>query len=217
MKILFLHTDDLHFSDIVSCMGTLPAERQAAVMRCRHESDRVQRLCASLLVQRELCSRLRCDPHTLRIAHHRYGKPYVQNDPDLHFSISHTKGSVMATFSECGRIGADCELLSDAPDLVAHCFHWQEKIAYYHAPPEERAAYFTAIWTSKEAYGKCIGVGLADAVLAVNTCAGSFERHLHRFCFGGFMCTVWAQQTAALQRIEFEEVSRNFIDLIPRE
>ncbi len=205
MKLLFLQTHGVSFSDIAPWMDTLPVERQAFILQFRRESDRVERLCAERLLRCTLCSRLGCEPKALRIARHRFGKPYLPDNPALHFSLSHTKGAVLAAISDMGRIGADCERRSDAPELVDG-FATQEQAFYRKVPPAERPTRFTSLWTRKEAYGKCIGTGLSDAVLAANTCAPVFLRHVHQVWYQGYLCTVWAEHPAALRSIEWTEV-----------
>ena len=85
------------------------------------------------------------------------GKPYFVGGPDIHFSLSHTKGAVMCAISG-SEVGCDIERIDRRMDLesVAARFFTEKEIRDCRVDPKE----FFRIWTRKEAYSKYTGQGL---------------------------------------------------------
>ena len=88
------------------------------------------------------------------------GKPYLNNQPDLHFNLSHTQGMVAVALHIGQPIGVDVERLASvqtylelAPRVMtaAECAHMAIQPV-----PEDR---FTQLWSAKEALMKATGLG----------------------------------------------------------
>lgn len=82
-----------------------------------------------------------------RIARDRFGKPYFPARPDIHFSISHTRGLVMAVL-DGAPCGCDAEALRPVSRSVA---------LRVTAPGELDSFTFMELWTLKESYFKLLG------------------------------------------------------------
>ena len=90
-----------------------------------------------------------------------FGKPFLAEYPELHFSISHCDGMVgcLISGSECG---LDCEKIRPARSKVAkRVFSEEEFRLFEQLQGSERDIFFTSLWTLKEAYSKKMGRGLA--------------------------------------------------------
>jgi len=90
------------------------------------------------------------------------GKPYAQNFPEIHFSISHTYNLSVVAF--CDReIGIDCENLQRdiSADILNRYFSKEEATAF--------SASAIALWVTKEAFvkytGKGFAVGRSDVII----------------------------------------------------
>lgn len=89
-----------------------------------------------------------------------WGKPYIKNYPDIHFSISHCDRGVTCAFStQSDKVGVDIQ------DIVK-CVY---KMARYFINDSEydtlskicdKDRYFTKLWTLKELYGKYQETGI---------------------------------------------------------
>lgn len=91
----------------------------------------------------------------------KYGKPALEEHPDIHFNISHADGICACIVSdrECG---IDCERIRDfRPNILKRIFSEQEQTYFRNVPDEEKNTAFFRLWTLKEAYIKAIGRGLS--------------------------------------------------------
>lgn len=86
-----------------------------------------------------------------------YNKPYIKNNNEVKFNISHTDGYVVVGFSK-RKIGVDIEKVNydfEFECILRDCFmHREIKNMKFNAPM------FYKYWTAKEAYLKCEGCGL---------------------------------------------------------
>ena len=87
------------------------------------------------------------------------GKPFIEGGPG--FSLSHSRDMVFCTLSDSG-VGADVqEILSVEPGgrLVERCLSPRERQLY--DSREDKAEFFSLMWSLKESYAKLEGKGLA--------------------------------------------------------
>ena len=87
----------------------------------------------------------------------KYYKPYIKNQNEIKFNISHTDGYVVIGFSK-RELGIDIEKVNDDfafEDILENCFTFREidNIG-------SNAPMFYKYWTAKEAYLKYEGYGL---------------------------------------------------------
>lgn len=122
---------------------------------------------AYLLLERGLaldCSKLLGE--TLRYGRDDYGKPFLEDHPEIQFNISHCKTCVACAI---GRepVGIDVE----------RRFPWKEALARRVCHPAEwewvmegqdSAARLNLIWSRKESYLKCIGTGIRSDMRKIN-------------------------------------------------
>ena len=99
-------------------------------------------------------------PQTLCIAKGEYGKPYFENVPWLHFSVSHSGGLWVCALCRCD-VGIDIEqhAARDHAALARRFFHPNE-IEYTRRGGTEA---FYSVWTAKESYVKLLGTGIEAA------------------------------------------------------
>ena len=160
-------------SELSDAAYTALAEKHAKELggrlaRMRDENDRKRTLAGRMLLERaavELCGAH--DPTILRT---EAGKPYFAELP-IRFSLSHSGDRVILAVSD-REIGADIERILPRSLAAAKRFFTKEEQAYLQEA-EDACARFYEIWTKKEAYGKWLGGGMADA-LSADTTALSF-------------------------------------------
>jgi len=98
------------------------------------------------------------------------GKPQVQNHTGLFFNISHSEGKIAVVVSD-EEIGIDLEIIRPYPLRVAkkictnnellYIFgHNPDESEFTQKPPRDILCRFFEVWTTKEAYFKCIGTGI---------------------------------------------------------
>ena len=109
----------------------------------------------------------------VELAREPSGRPYIIGRKDLDFNVSHSDGLVVCALSVGdGRVGVDCEpVISTVPAerqkrFSEKYFSEKEKILL-----ESDPTCFSKIWTSKEAYLKRSGRGIATDLSKIDSAA----------------------------------------------
>lgn len=161
-----------------------------------------------------------------RIARTERGKPYFPDQPELHFSISHSGDFWVCAFSACP-VGVDiqkhvkkrgeseAEAASRFLKMAERFFH-PEEAAWVSEAPYGR---FFRIWTAKESYVKYTGTGIGGdfdrfCLAPVTDPSGScWEAEQVRFysteLLNGYTLSVcFEQQEKTVQFYRFDEINR---------
>ena len=158
MNIVKAHIEDYDAAFYADAFRYLTDERQQRALRFRNASDRHACILGDALLRNVVAEELGCDYRRVCIGNDSCGKPYVvfPSDCGLNISLSHSDGMVVAALDEVP-IGIDVECIRDIDARVLkHVL--SENEALYVGESNRR---FFEIWTMKEAYLKCIGLGLA--------------------------------------------------------
>lgn len=99
------------------------------------------------------------------VIYNKYHKPYLK-DSNIYFNISHDKGTTVLVVSD-KEIGVDIEYLTYKEDVIKHRFNKKEQLIIENSLNKEYD--FTRIWVMKEAYVKCLGIGLEYGLKNVDT------------------------------------------------
>ncbi|MBR5774131.1 MAG: 4'-phosphopantetheinyl transferase superfamily protein [Clostridia bacterium] len=138
----------------------MPPERQEKTMRYVRAEDRRQSVAAFALLGFALhLNGYKIGEYELAVADN--GKPYFKNLL-LHFSLSHTAGAVACTVSQ-SETGVDVQRKREDYRRVIRrvcCENEIELISSSQNPTDT----FTALWSLKESYVKCIGTSVFDSV-----------------------------------------------------
>ena len=145
----------------------LSAEEVARAERLTRLDDRRRFVAARSLLRRILADVLGSvdDPKgsALRVGYGPAGKPFLVDDPQLHFNVSHSDDLAVIAVTRVGEVGIDVErqrTMADRDDVARLVFNEAERIALLACPADERDSVFYRIWTRKEALLKAMGVGL---------------------------------------------------------
>ena len=137
--------------------------RAARAARFRRREDGLRCLAAEALLRHAL------NVHhgswqDISIAETSRGKPFAENLPGFHFSLSHSGPWVVIAWGE-REVGLDVERIDPARNVHALARRWMhEEEQAFLAAAEDPAAAFTALWTAREAWGKYRGFGIAHEV-----------------------------------------------------
>lgn len=89
------------------------------------------------------------------------GKPFIANIPECHFSISHSNMMIAIAVDDFP-IGIDVEWIRDIDLKVVERFFSSRDIENFSKVEKHlRREYFFEMWTQKESYVKCIGIGFS--------------------------------------------------------
>lgn len=139
---------------------TVPAHRQEKIDSIRFPKAKCQSLGAWLLLVHAL-REAGITEENIRLSYGAFGKPYLEEHPNLHFSLSHSGTRVLCALSE-KEVGCDAEKIKTANlDLAERFFSREECAAITSASAEERDGMFFRFWTLKESFLKNIGRGLS--------------------------------------------------------
>jgi 4'-phosphopantetheinyl transferase len=103
-------------------------------------------------------------PQMVRVGMDEHGKPFLLDDPDLAFNLSHSNGLALLATMRGGMIGCDIEWRNPelaCPRVAKRLFAPEEYEALTALSPEQWIAGFYNCWTRKEAYVKALGLGLS--------------------------------------------------------
>ena len=152
----------------------LTSEREERVHRFKNMSDKIRCAAAGELLYRALLTehgdKLSFDK--LEFATQEYGKPYIKNLEDFHFSISHSGDYVVLTCSQ-KPLGIDVQTMSrrvDIDSMVRHIYSDFEKERMQNiTDPDMRRYDFFRVWAAKESFIKMTGLGLRKPMNSFTT------------------------------------------------
>jgi 4'-phosphopantetheinyl transferase len=145
----------------------LSEDEQDRSMKFCFEKDRKHFIVGRGLLRTFLGRYLDKEPTQLKFYYSQYGKPALDGTVEgnvLNFNLSHSHGLALYAFALDHQIGIDIELIRFIPDveqIVERFFSTNERSLFRTLSPEQKQIAFFKGWTSKEAYLKATGNGLA--------------------------------------------------------
>lgn len=139
-------------SDEIRRMNSFKYDKDRIIFATARYSTRL--ICAELLQTKK---------QELEISLSQYGKPFLKNYTNLHFSISHSGTNILVGFGKDLPLGVDNEICNPNIDHInlSHSVFSQQEIKYLKDVGEDRLEEgFYNCWTQKEAYIKAKGLGL---------------------------------------------------------
>ncbi len=141
-------------------------QRRNKILRCKNDEDKYRSLLAGILLKYGL-EQLGLSYDSLMFSEGLHGKPFIENQEAIHFSISHSGDYVVCVISD-SNVGIDIEnskrLLmkqrNASLDKVAKRSFTVEEYALYESS-DDKLEMFLKLWTRKESYSKAKGMGLA--------------------------------------------------------
>ena len=152
--------DPALFADAIS---RVPESRKQKITSFRHAESQRLSLGVGLLLVLAL-EEEGIDGMQVRIAEGQWGKPFLPDHPNLHFSLSHSGKWAMCALGN-HPVGCDVEATGRGNEkLTKRFFHPEEQRALAMLAPDTRPEWqreFARIWTRKESWLKADGRGLS--------------------------------------------------------
>ena len=161
-EITFADASELEdIAKFFEAYAAVPAARREKVDRLRLPAAKRLSLSAGVLLLHALESR-GVSGADAEIAEGAYGKPFLPRRPDVQFSLSHSGTRVMCVTAD-RPVGCDIQETAPRDLRVARRFFSEAECSAIFAceTEEARQAMFFRIWTLKESFLKCIGLGLS--------------------------------------------------------
>lgn len=150
--------------------SVLDAAEQAQVGKFKNDLLRKRYVEVHGRLRYVLAQTLNESPEKINIKTAEHGKPYLADNPELVFNLSHSENAMVIAVGRNCRLGVDverCKPRTNLIGLVEKCFA-EEEIAYWNELPEaQKTVEFFRFWTRKEAFVKATGRGIA---LGLNKC-----------------------------------------------
>ena len=144
---------------VADALPYLDDKRRSRIRRLRVPLKRAQSVAAGLLLVKALGK----DGVAPDLAYGENGKPYLAEQADTHFSITHSDKWVFLAVADC-EIGTDAQMPRRVCPRLAARSTSPEELVWVKKSTEP---HFTRLWTMKEAYLKYTGTGLTVPIRSV--------------------------------------------------
>lgn len=164
IDIRFAFTED--FPALLSGDDILDEQDWAEISRQRNREVRRRAIATRVLLRKTLSELFNHQIQTSqwRFGRTSYGKLVIADDqPQVYFSISHTRGASVIVFSKIKPVGIDIEAFDSEvdDDALETGLSRREQTTVNRLKSHNRSKACLKLWTLKEAYTKLIGIGLA--------------------------------------------------------
>lgn len=172
---------------------SLSKERQQKIEAIKAAGGRRSSLGAWALADYGLRSLYGLRERELRIGFGAQGKPYVQDEPDIHFNLSHSGDYVLAALAPV-EVGCDIQKTTGSAR--------KERVAArYFTEKEQRSIEagmdFYRIWARKESYIKCTGDGMSCDLRSFDV-VGDEKMYFAEYSLPGYVMAVCYENHEAL-------------------
>lgn len=155
-------------------------DKRARVDRFRFKTDKQRTIAGEMLTRKAIAEWCDVSAESVVFDKTKTGKPFAKDLP-VEFNISHSGDMVVCAVDD-KPVGIDIEKIHPIDLNVAKRIYRNEELLYLfgYIPTEQDFVYttdqdllirFFQLWTAKEAYGKCTGVGVSDIRKQVLTSA----------------------------------------------
>ncbi|MDR0404875.1 MAG: 4'-phosphopantetheinyl transferase superfamily protein [Oscillospiraceae bacterium] len=159
--ICFTKISDLDKRYVHDFFKYISKEKRDKLNLFKSDADYNRSLCAEIIVRQFFIESFSLNNAEIHMNYDKLGKPYIENFPNTHFSISHSGNYIIVAFSS-ELVGADIEIIKDFNynKIANRYFENSEKNYVFGAKSIASLKRFYNIWTIKESYTKLQGVGL---------------------------------------------------------
>lgn len=148
---------DILYTVLDRPLTAIPTEiseyRKNKILSKRAENDRSLAIAAALLLKKA-CAERGIEEKNVIYIENEYGKPCFKSNPELNFSLSHSKNMVILAI-DTDEVGIDCEPLDRAVTKSVASRFFSEKEVY------EFRDDLLSLWVTKESLCKLTGKGLS--------------------------------------------------------
>ncbi len=140
----------------------LPKEEMDRFERLKFPNSRAERVISQAMLRVLLGNYCRKPPAEVSLERSSKGKPWLKDDPDINFNMSHSEGMTAIGLTRGQRIGVDLERVREMKDIEGLIRKNLQpgELDQLEQDPKERNKNFFRFWTFKEAYLKAVGEGM---------------------------------------------------------
>ncbi len=158
-NIAYRNISDLDiYNDIL--LNSLSSYRLEKINNLNNEYLKKKSIGAELLLIQMLCNQYREMSLPLKISVSETGKPYLCNNSNVFFNLSHSKDMVACVIAD-REVGIDIQHMGEYKEEIIPRFFTVDEQKYIDIAKDKKLAFYE-VWTKKEALLKCKGTGLAS-------------------------------------------------------
>ncbi len=152
--------ENQHDNEILSLLAKISEERREKAKKYIKQIDQNRCILGEVLLRYILLKHYGITSKEIAFQYNEYGKPSLIKPKGIHFNISHSGEWVLCGVSDMP-IGIDVEGGMEEVIPIAERFFTEKEIRYIdsHLLGNQYDAFYK-IWTLKESYIKCVGMGL---------------------------------------------------------
>lgn len=212
--LLWFSENNTRFSEYSDFMQFVSPERVKKINSYINEKDKILSLMAELTARYDICRKGISGNKSIRFSCGAYGKPFLENNKDYHFSYSHTDGCI-AFVCDSSETGIDVELCRQTEfDFTEYVLTSDE--TEYLKKSSDKISDFYRIWTSKEAYLKYLGVGMYKKMTSFSIFDESISKHMHTGYFNEYAVSLYTEKNISCkiepEIITSDEIRRFFTE-----
>ncbi len=153
--------NELSDAEFECALSKIDPEQKDRIMRFHFIEDKKRALAGILLSKYAIAKAFGISLDEIRVEKNKYGKPHVVGKRGVHFNISHSGDYVVCAVAG-SPVGIDVQEISGQNlDVADRFFSQEERDALAMCEGDAKRKLFYEIWSLKEAYIKCIGMGLS--------------------------------------------------------
>ncbi|MEE3469331.1 MAG: 4'-phosphopantetheinyl transferase superfamily protein [Butyrivibrio hungatei] len=153
--------NELSDAEFECALSKIDPEQKDRIMRFHFIEDKKRALAGILLSKYAIAKVFGISLDEIRVEKNKYGKPHVVGKRGVHFNISHSGDYVVCAVAG-SPVGIDVQEISGQNlDVADRFFSQEERDALAMCEGDAKRKLFYEIWSLKEAYIKCIGMGLS--------------------------------------------------------
>ena len=152
---------ELSFTQFEELLSITSDEKEKQIRKYRFFIDKQNSLVGDVVSRIEICKRSGVNNAILSFGKNEYGKPFLKNNADIHFNISHSLNYVAVAIDDTP-VGIDIEEIKEADLKIAERFFAPDELVYVLGAGRQRITErFFEVWTKKESNIKWKGLGLS--------------------------------------------------------
>lgn len=186
-------------------------EKRKVISECFDEMAKKESLYSHIAVKIIIKSEFGINIDEIAIVTDEMGKPHIAGHPEIHFNISHTDKLIAIALSHT-EVGVDVESVGCPNIKIAKRFFTAEECEYIYSDDENSPKRFAEIWTKKEAYIKCSGIGLRAPLNGFCVFDEAFENKFKTFEIGDYIISFYDGEPD--NKISLVEMTENEIENI---
>ncbi|MCM3216690.1 4'-phosphopantetheinyl transferase superfamily protein [Niallia taxi] len=161
MYIYLVEINSIADSELSHLYQLMDSERSKRAQRFIKPKDKVRTIVGEILIRYLIIEKIGLKNKEINFDQNLYGKPFLEGFPSFHFNISHSGNYVLCVIND-NEVGCDIEEIKPLNiEEISTAFFTNEECRYINSDSNNRLDKFYEIWTLKESYIKCCGLGLS--------------------------------------------------------